>query len=204
MCARPNVSAERIPQILMAALQVFGRNGLSETRMEDIASAAGLSKATIYLYFKSKDALIAALLQSFLEQSSQGLSIQASDARSSSDVIRNWISAAAAQLGEAKAYAHLGFEFLALAARDANTKSSLSQHYEHYHALLEKLITRGVNSGEYCAVNANQTAKSILAMFEGMHLLWLATPHSVDLEEDSLAAFETIHVAIIEKDDEVG
>jgi AcrR family transcriptional regulator len=45
---------KRPTQILDAALQVFADKGLEGARMEDIAEAAGLSKATIYLYFPSK------------------------------------------------------------------------------------------------------------------------------------------------------
>jgi len=45
---------KRPSQILDAALEVFAEKGLEGARMEDIAEAAGLSKATIYLYFPSK------------------------------------------------------------------------------------------------------------------------------------------------------
>jgi TetR/AcrR family transcriptional regulator len=45
---------ERPNQILDAALQVFSERGLEGARMEDIADLAGVSKATIYLYFPSK------------------------------------------------------------------------------------------------------------------------------------------------------
>jgi AcrR family transcriptional regulator len=45
---------ERPAQILDAALEVFSEKGFEGARMEDIAEAAGVSKATIYLYFPSK------------------------------------------------------------------------------------------------------------------------------------------------------
>lgn len=53
---------ERPTQILDAALEVFGEHGLEGARMEDIAEGAGVSKATIYLYFPSKVDLFRAMV----------------------------------------------------------------------------------------------------------------------------------------------
>jgi AcrR family transcriptional regulator len=47
--------SERPSEILEAALAAFAENGLSGTRVEDIADRAGVSKGTIYLYFSSKE-----------------------------------------------------------------------------------------------------------------------------------------------------
>jgi AcrR family transcriptional regulator len=52
---------ERAPEILEAALACFAEKGFAGTRMDDIASRAGITKGTIYLYFKSKEELFKAL-----------------------------------------------------------------------------------------------------------------------------------------------
>src|ERR671923_115913 len=62
MSPRPNVSDERKSQILNAAEGVFTKKGFDEARMDDIAEQTSLSKGTLYLYFKSKDELIIAIL----------------------------------------------------------------------------------------------------------------------------------------------
>ncbi|HEY3286169.1 MAG TPA: helix-turn-helix domain-containing protein [Gemmatimonadaceae bacterium] len=49
---------DRPREILAAALRVFAERGYHATRLEDIAAAAGVTKGTIYYYFKSKDALL--------------------------------------------------------------------------------------------------------------------------------------------------
>lgn len=51
----------RAPEILEAALACFAEKGFAGTRMDDIAARAGITKGTIYLYFKSKDELFKAL-----------------------------------------------------------------------------------------------------------------------------------------------
>jgi AcrR family transcriptional regulator len=49
---------ERPREILAAALRVFAARGFSATRLDDIAAEAGVTKGTIYYYFKSKTALL--------------------------------------------------------------------------------------------------------------------------------------------------
>src|SRR5215470_20373145 len=73
MSPRPDVSEERKNQILEAALAVFARLGFQQTRMDDIAEKAGLSKGALYLYYKSKDAIIAALLKYFFTHEAKRL-----------------------------------------------------------------------------------------------------------------------------------
>src|SRR5271169_5981229 len=48
---------ERPRQILEAAFRTFSDCGLANARLEEIAKRAGVSKATIYLYFPNKEEL---------------------------------------------------------------------------------------------------------------------------------------------------
>ena len=53
---------ERMRAIRAAALDVFSAKGFSAARLDDVAAAAGVAKGTIYLYFKSKDDLLEAIV----------------------------------------------------------------------------------------------------------------------------------------------
>ncbi len=48
--------------LLDAALRVFAEQGVRAARMEDVAAAAGVSRATLYYHFRSREALLEALL----------------------------------------------------------------------------------------------------------------------------------------------
>ncbi|WP_019925262.1 TetR/AcrR family transcriptional regulator [Nocardia sp. BMG111209] len=50
-------------QILEAAQATFQHFGLAKTTMDDIAKAAGVSRPTIYRYFRDRDTLIAELIR---------------------------------------------------------------------------------------------------------------------------------------------
>ena len=53
---------QRRQQILFVANRYFKANGYNEARIEDIAQGAELSSSTIYLHFKGKEDLYAAVL----------------------------------------------------------------------------------------------------------------------------------------------
>ena len=55
--ARP-VVADKREAILRAATQVFARNGYFNSKVADIARAAGVADGTVYLYFKSKEEIL--------------------------------------------------------------------------------------------------------------------------------------------------
>jgi TetR/AcrR family fatty acid metabolism transcriptional regulator len=55
--ARPPVADKR-EALLRAATRVFARNGYFNSKVADIASAAGVADGTVYLYFKSKEEIL--------------------------------------------------------------------------------------------------------------------------------------------------
>ena len=52
-------------RILDSAVELVGRQGLAELSMDELAAAAGVSRATLYRLFPGKEALFAALVRSF-------------------------------------------------------------------------------------------------------------------------------------------
>jgi len=66
----PRISAEsrdkylkdRRDQIIDSAIEIFVNKGLDLATVDEIAQAAGISKGTIYLYFKSKDEIFDTIL----------------------------------------------------------------------------------------------------------------------------------------------
>ncbi len=48
--------------IMEAAKKIFGRKGLDGTRMQEIADEAGINKALVHYYFRSKDKLFEAVI----------------------------------------------------------------------------------------------------------------------------------------------
>jgi AcrR family transcriptional regulator len=58
---KPDVQRARREHILDAAQQCFARNGFHRTSIHDICKAASVSPGALYVYFDSKEALIAGI-----------------------------------------------------------------------------------------------------------------------------------------------
>lgn len=54
---------DRPREICAAALMLFAEKGFAAARLEEIAKGAGVSKATLYLYFKDKEDLFRAVVR---------------------------------------------------------------------------------------------------------------------------------------------
>ena len=63
---KPNQKAERVSAILESAAALFDEKELTSISMRDLAQGAGLSKASLYSYFKTKEEVFATL---FLRES---------------------------------------------------------------------------------------------------------------------------------------
>jgi TetR/AcrR family transcriptional regulator, transcriptional repressor of aconitase len=68
----PKISEEqrqaRRDQILAAAWRCFARNGIHATSMEEIIREADLSAGAVYLYYKGKDELIHAAIETYMSE----------------------------------------------------------------------------------------------------------------------------------------
>jgi AcrR family transcriptional regulator len=62
--------------ILDAALKMFAEKGFHETRLDDIAAAAGFSKASLYNYYEDKEAIFLHILIRMHEKISESLKVE--------------------------------------------------------------------------------------------------------------------------------
>src|SRR3981081_242081 len=56
---------DRPQELLEAALEVFAQKGYRNTRLDEVAEAAGVTKGTIYHYFDTKEALLLGVIEHF-------------------------------------------------------------------------------------------------------------------------------------------
>lgn len=66
-------------KLVDVARQLFARNGVNETTMNDIALASKKGRRTLYTYFKSKEEIYMAVVESELEMLSEALENVASE-----------------------------------------------------------------------------------------------------------------------------
>ncbi len=76
----------RIRQIQNSAASIFYKKGYGDTTMDEIAQAAEISKATIYLYFKSKEDLYFGIIEPALNKLGKRLVKIAGDKSEAADL----------------------------------------------------------------------------------------------------------------------
>jgi AcrR family transcriptional regulator len=185
MSPRPNVSEERKNQILEAAVAVFARLGCRAARMDDVASQAWLSKGALYLYYKSKDAIIAALLQHLFAQEFKQLQALV-ESESKEQVVEQLLILTrqlAAMMQWMGRLMPITFEFYAIAGRDKDVRQFLKEYFRDYRQLLTRLIERGIEQGEFGDIDAEATAITLVALFEGLALLFFVDAEATQWAE---------------------
>jgi TetR/AcrR family transcriptional regulator len=169
--------AERADQtrarILDAAVRQFSANGLAGARTEQIAEEAGVNKALLYYYFKSKEELYAAALEAVIE-SVRADSVSVLEAEISAGerivqiVLRNFD----------RSYSHPAMrslmqqEMVRLHQGEENRLASMTERFfRPLWLMVDKVIEDGIAAGELIAVDPIQMRHATL----GANLLYFLT-----------------------------
>src|SRR5216117_2701708 len=160
--------AARPAEIVTAALEVFVERGFAAARLEEVARRAGVTKGTLYLYFKSKEALFKAVVrETIVPVIAQGEALAQSFPGTARELVERLVREYWRLVGET---AVAGIPKLMMA--EAATFPEMTRfYYEEVvtrgQRLMAGVIERGIKNGEFRPVNVMVAAK--LAMSPLMH-----------------------------------
>jgi AcrR family transcriptional regulator len=143
--------------ILDAAAEMFAARPFDEVRLEDLARQLGIGKGTIYLYFKSKEELYGALLYESVSRLVDRLSAcAAKDYPSAWDTLHCVVR-------EHVRWAHSAPHFYQMLGpgEQRSPVPGLREKRREMGRLLERIIRRGVRSGEFVDPRPDLTAQFI-------------------------------------------
>ncbi len=192
MSPKPDVSEERMAQILDAAMTEFSEHGFEKARMEDISERAGISKATVYLYFKSKEALIGAIMEHLFSSEMAALQVLGGKQDSARLRLARFIEALVGDLSRMRPLMPILYEFYALGLRKEPVRRLLGAFYKRFIDMVAPVIQEGIDGGEFCSTSARQAAIALGAIMEGTLLLWAFAPEQMDLEMQLRRGFELV------------
>jgi AcrR family transcriptional regulator len=190
MPKRADLSEDRKNEILDAALEVFSEMGLGDASVDDVVRRSGLSKGTLYWYFKSKDRLVGALMKRFFAQELEKVKVlQQGPGTVRERLLRYSRDVVAVVKRMPRA---LTLEFYAVAVRQKIVRKFLGELYARYCAELAALIRDGTERGEFRKVDTAQTAAAITGLCEGLILLWAIEPDAFPFEKFFEASMRTM------------
>ena len=143
---------ERKALIIKHAFNVFSEKGYSNTTVDDIVKASGVSKGGIYTYFKSKEEIFLAIAEDRLNLRKNLISTFSKD-MTSKEKVRLYIQWILDWVLDIKNTLQLKFtfEFWSVTSRKDDIKTMATKRYEEVSEDLCFLLREGVINGEFKA-----------------------------------------------------
>ncbi len=198
-----SLQTQRKEQILDAALHVLVQNGYEQARMDDVVQSSNLSKGAIYWYYKSKKEMYLDLVNFWVMRYSVILNHiveeEASPSRQLKDLFQFFIDQYET---DPQPFAALT-EFWSMAQKDDEFNTKLQKVYTHFLELIEDIIQRGVQSGEFKKLDIRMTALSIMVNIESINWFTIFEAHGVSVTEYMETITDFILSGLLKKHEEI-
>ena len=174
-------SEETRTKITDAAIKLFSTRGFSAASVDDICEEAGISKGAFYHHFESKQALVLALLDGWLQAIDSA--IEASKDKTAPETFMQMTEAFPYFFETAGEGLPMFLEFWLQASRDKTIWEASIAPYRRYHKYFTSLIKKGVEEGSFVEVDPDLTSRMIVATAMGLLLQSLLDPKGAKWEK---------------------
>jgi AcrR family transcriptional regulator len=150
-------------ELLEAAMALFAEKGYAATRTEEVAARAGVSKGTLYLYFASKEELLkAAIRHTLAADIAAGALTVAQHTGSAADLLVDVLAQWWERLLDSGSSA-----IFKVIITEVRNFPELADFYTREvirpgHAVIERLLEKGIAQGEFRAVSIPDAVHSIV------------------------------------------
>jgi len=148
--------------ILAAAERVFAQSGLAGARTDAIAKAAGVNKALLYYYFKSKDDLYEAVVEEHFRQFNEQTLALLNSGGPAGDVLLRYVSLHFDFISRRRQAAPLFQQCMMVGGK--RTERLVRKYFKPRNVAVAKLLERGMRSGEFRRTDLFHTALSIISL----------------------------------------
>jgi AcrR family transcriptional regulator len=156
-------SDARPAEILAAALASFAEHGFAATRLDEVAARAGVTKGTLYLYFRSKEELFKAVVRQELVPNIERAEAMLAQSSASSLALLGQLVALMSEIMASPLSA-----IPKLVLTEAGNFPDLARFYaeevvDRGKALVRRVLERGVAAGEIRAIDAESAVLCVIA-----------------------------------------
>lgn len=154
-------------EILRVAADKFGQQGYQATTLDEIAAAAGISRAAFYLYFPNKEELLHRMYNQVISTSQAAIEHIVAEGLPVSEKLRRIIRHQVRYMATNIPLAQVFFSEI------FNLRPELGQWVKRanraFGAVIERVVSEGVQKGELIPVHPKQFTYALMGMCNWMH-----------------------------------
>jgi len=156
--------------ILQAAQKLFSKFGLAKTTIEDIARGARMGKASIYYYFRNKEAIFAEVIETEGRELRSQLIAEVTRETTPQAKLKTYVITRIRLLKQlANYYKAFKDEYLKSYAFIEKAREDFNRFEKQF---IASILEEGKNKGVFEVVDVDLTAEAILAAIKGLEYHW--------------------------------
>jgi AcrR family transcriptional regulator len=185
-------------RILGASLRVFARDGISRSRIADIAAEAGISTSTLYEYYKSKEDLAYDLPRNHLADFFEGYRLAVADISGARERLSLYLSMSADFAREHAEWARLFY--LEIWPSVFVSETDLHHSVDDFARVVIFLLRQGERDGDWpTGADKFQTAAILLGAVNQVIITWLLYRRPRNLTKASVEIVERMLDMIVKE-----
>jgi TetR/AcrR family fatty acid metabolism transcriptional regulator len=179
----------RKQSICSAAMRVTARKGIASVTVQDIADEAGVAKGTVYIYFDSRDEILATAMDQAIEELLEKLAVACETCRNFREILAQRVRTQLQHFEKNR-----DFFRMYLAMSEPLGEKRLKKHatYQTYLAQLEKLLTEAMERGDIRQGNVARLAVVISSAVRDIVLHRIIEREPPPIEEDVAFAVDFV------------
>lgn len=159
-----------ILEILTGAKKLFGKHGLKKTTMEDIATAVGKGKSTLYYYFPSKKEIFEAVVESEMKTVVRKIREAVNRSITATEKLKSFLRAQITAITDYHSFKEVIFED---STESLKVMMCIKSRYEQIQVdMIKEILIGGSQSGEFkelASSKLNKMAHMMVTAFRGLH-----------------------------------
>jgi AcrR family transcriptional regulator len=179
----------RKQSICEAAMRVVSRKGITNVTVQDIADEAGVAKGTVYIYFNSREEILATTMDLAIEALLEKLSVACKTCRDFREILEQRVRTQLQHFEENRDFFRM---YLAMSEPLGERRLRKHATYQTYLAQLEKVLRKAIGRGEIRDVSVERLAVSISSVVRDIVLHRIIEREPPPLEDDVTFAVDFI------------
>ena len=164
----PSTGQGRAEALVAVALDLFAARNFATVTIKDIGREAGANSALIYYYFKDKEDLFRACIESAVQQAFDRFKLLHETSDSPADVISDWLDMHIDVSDIVRKMVKVSVDYKNLEGSQPSVDAAIMRFYDEEATIIESCLRQGIEAGDFRAVNPEATAMMISTFLDGV------------------------------------